>query len=191
MKKATSAQDVRLPVEVVELECFRNKDGSPVRVLCEPIERLLVVAIVRSLPGERVKAMREAAADPASDDPDVLLERVKVFEDYGPRLIELGSALEDGDGGQVRPAFWFGGERPPLWPETAPWPHPQSIPGRLLQFEDKALLVASVMRQSGYLGGAGAGGATFHAGVGGRRKRGLGAAPAGPSGGPVGLGDAP
>jgi hypothetical protein len=162
MEKATTASEVKLPIEIVTLTHLRSNDGKPVQVICEPIERLAVAAIVRSLPGERVQAMRNAAAEPEKADPEVLLERIKTFEQYGPRLIELGAALDDGAGGRIRPAFYFGSSRPVLWPENEPWPHPQSVPGRLLQFEDKQLLVGSIMRQSGYLEEEAAeGGATF------------------------------
>lgn len=178
--KATDVRQVRLPVEIVELAHLRTQDDQPVCVECEGIDEIVITGITKTLPGDSVerlrkrKEQRQEANEPPPPDPAVLHERAKVFEDYGPALIEAGTLLRMGDE-EVRPAFYFDPKKPH---------HPQSIAGRLLRLEDKMKLVRAVMRQSGYGGlvdeGGDAGqGATFHAGVGRGGAGGVGAVPGG------------
>ena len=181
----TSALDVCLPVEVVELKILKNRDGTPVRVLCEGVDEAVVLGILKSLPGDRVQAARQrveakrAAEEakrrgeaPAADPPltsEAIHERAAIFDEYGPQLIERGTALLDGNGGEVRPAFWFDPAKPR---------HPLSIAGRLLRFEDRVLLATTISRLSGYTAdeeeGAGDG-AGFPPGDGDRGNDGVGA----------------
>jgi hypothetical protein len=175
--KATDVRQVRLPVEIVELAYLRTRDDQPVRVECEGIDEIVITGITKTLPGdsvERLKKRKQQAKEPPPQDPAVLHGRAKVFDDYGPALIEAGTVLRMGDE-EVRPAFYFDPAKPR---------HPNSIPGRLLRLEDKMKLVRAVMRQSGYGGlmdeGGDAGqGATFHAGVGSGGVGGVGTVPGG------------
>jgi len=171
--RATDVGAVRLPVEVVELLHLKTRDGQPVRVECEAIDELVVTQLLETLPGdtvERIRMREQQKARGNAAEPATLLSRAKVFERYAPALIETGTLLRDADGKEVRPAFWFDPDRPR---------HPLSIPGRLLRFEDKVLLVETVTRLSGYGGGAAAQGATFHAGEQEGRPGGVGAVPPG------------
>ena len=50
-KEVSQVDDVALPVELVELERLRNKDGSPVVVQCESVDELRMLKVVRAWPG--------------------------------------------------------------------------------------------------------------------------------------------
>jgi hypothetical protein len=177
--KATDVRQVRLPIETVELAHLRTLDDQPVSVECEGVDEIVITGILKTLPGDRVELLRQRkeqakqADEQPPQDAAVLHERAKIFDDYGPALIEAGTLLRMGEE-EVRPAFYFDPAKPR---------HPNSIPGRLLRLEDKMKLVSTVMRLSGYGGfveGGDAGeGATFHAGVDRGGAGGLGAVPGG------------
>lgn len=167
--KATSAADVQVPemTRIVELTHLKTRDGKPVRVRCEKVEE--AAEILQRLPGDtleraraRVDRRRAAAAgQPASAPTETeVRDGARFLKEIAPRLIELGTVLDDGQGGEVRPAFWFD----PATPR-----HALSLPGRALRIDDKALITTTVIALSGFGkeddadAGAGAG---FHAGDG-------------------------
>jgi len=145
----TRATDVAVPVVVVELLHMRTTSGEPVRVLCGGADELVLHKAV-GLPGGRPPTLEDDAG-PRDAEADVEhLKRVAV------PLLEAGTAFSDGNGGEVRPAFyWDPAKRVP-----------GSIPGRLLRVEDLERLVTGVLRAGGYVetpGGESAAGA-FHGG---------------------------
>lgn len=153
--KPSLVTDIDLPVKIVELEKLLTKDGGPVRVQCESIPELKLSEILKGLPGDSPPPVKK---DDAPQDPEQIL---RALDRFGPQLIEAGTSLTGPAGTEIRPAFWF------------TTPRPGSIPGRLLHEGDKALLVTTIMRMGGYLGGAA--GASFHGGQRGGTDGGLGA----------------
>lgn len=177
----TLVDDVELPVVVVELKHLKDRLRQPVRVLCERVDELTLLEVL-GLPGERAPEVAEGDAAAATADP---LENARALERVAPRLIEAGTALdcrdpESGAVTRVRPAFYFDEARPH---------HPRSLPGRYLRAADKEALVRGVMLAGNYLGGDAEAG-SFPGGERGGDGDGVGAAPAGPVGGPdrVGIG---
>jgi hypothetical protein len=176
--KATSAADVQVPEtsRIVELTHLKTRDGKPVRVRCEKIDE--AAEILQRLPGDTVErararvARRKATAagqpEPAPSEAEVR-DGSRFLKEIAPRLIELGTVLDDGEGGEVRPAFWFD----PATPR-----HPLSLPCSVLRIDEKALLTTTVIALSGFGkeddadAGAGAG---FHAGDGDGREGRVGA----------------
>ena len=142
----TRAADVVLPVEVVTLVHLKSRNGEPVRVRCEAVDEVVITTLLDALPGGRPPTL--ASGD---DSPEATRENLRLFNQHGPPLIEVATVLDDGNGGEVRPAFWFDPNKPR---------HAQSLPGRILRLEDRVLLAQSILRLSGYLGGAA--GADFH-----------------------------
>ena len=157
--RPTAAGDVDVPPEniLVTLSELKTRSGEPVRVLCVPVDQEDCTRILELLPGERIKG---AKPDPAAER----LRNARILKECGRPLIELGTALTDGAGELVKPAFYFG-------PTT---PHPLAIPGRALTMAEASDLMETILKVSGFLGGA-AEAARFHARDGARGNGGLGA----------------
>ena len=141
---ATRAADVALPVEVVELKHLRTLDGGPVRVLCGGCDELVIQAVVKVLPGAFPKGL-ESDEDDAGTGVDLShAERLKAI---AVPLLEAGTAFSDGNGGEVRPAFYWNPEKRVAG----------SINGRMLRIEDLDRLVVAVLRAGRYVAAPGGG----------------------------------
>jgi hypothetical protein len=128
--------DILIPIEIVELEYIRTKDGKPARIQCESVDELSIARTVEALPGLGPKLSEEQKAALANSS----LER---YEAKAPALIEAGTALLGPDGQLIRPAFWFTAD-----------PKNGAIPGRFLRQMDRLRLVKAILRCGCYLGGA-------------------------------------
>jgi hypothetical protein len=135
----TQVDDIVMPVEMVELQHLKTRAGNPVRVRVEAVHELVIARILGALPGSRDKAPDETGEGPTLPDAEEM-------NSYSEPLIEAASSLVDYDGSEVRPAFYFN--------ENSPNRHPRSVPGRMLRLEDRTLLVTTILRLSGYSGGA-------------------------------------
>jgi hypothetical protein len=187
-KQPTAASRIRLPISYVTLQNLKTEDGEPVTVQCRNISALLTAERAGSLPGGRPRTAADVDAEDvaahveaAAADPELAQKLARVIGS-APRAIEAGTALVDDDGSLIRPAF--------AWP-GCPNRHPKSIDGDLLTDADIMILLADIYALSGWIkpGEDGAGGAGFHAGERDGGAHGLGAAPAGASDGPDGVGN--
>ena len=167
--RITRAGDVALPRRIVELVRLKTVAGEPVRVGCEAVDPVLI-AWISGLPGQHPPPPEgsEASGDLAEADPEA--EGRKHFERVAPRLIEAGTYLLSETGEELRPAFYFGTEKP----------HPLAIPGRYLFLEDRALICEAIFELGGHAGGTAAekkfsGVPADQRGARGRRRRSCGA----------------
>ena len=124
--------------ELVALTDAKTADGEPLVVRCEKVRPRDSLHIVKQLPGDAVQ-MGPKAAEPM--DFDQLEPMLPICE----QLIERGTALADPNGGFVRPAFWFDASRPR---------HELSLDGSLLSFADVIALGTTILKISGFSGGA-------------------------------------
>lgn len=140
--EVTRADEVAVPLEVVELAHLRTKNGDPVRVLCGGADELVLQRVMRALPGSHPPALEDDAG--TGEEAETQVEHLKLV---APALLEAGTAFSDGAGGEVRPAFWWDPAKRV----------PGSVPGRLLRIEDLSALVTAVLRASGYVAAPGGG----------------------------------
>lgn len=131
----TAAGAIALPVEMVELQHLKTKDGSPVVVRVERIDELRSALIMQRLPGGIPQV---GPADGGEGDTQAGIQRALHFSPF----VEA-CALLTGEDGRLVQAFYFGDEPP----------HPLCIPGRLLRVQDFVLLLTAALRQNGYLWG--------------------------------------
>lgn len=131
--KPTVASEIALPVRLVELKHLKTQSDAPVRVRCEAVDEV-VLADLFGLPG-LVDAQKIAEKDE---------RHVRYLIEAGPALIHAATALSASDGSEIRPAF------------HADEAHavPGSVPWRMLRFEDKAIVVETILSCSGYGGAA-------------------------------------
>lgn len=129
--------------ELVRLEAT-DAAGLPIVVRCEVIRAEHAVGITQRLPGDVVKL---GAGDSPNDLPN---DRLPLMLELAQRLVQHGTALAAPDGGFVRPAFWFTEESPR---------HEMSLDGRELTVNDIVLMGNTILKLSGY--GGGAAGRTF------------------------------
>ena len=172
--KVTVVTDIQLPIESVELEFLKTKDGEKVRVQCERVSELVMMELLMALPGGRPTAIQFSPERSPEED----LDSVRRLNLYAGPVIEAGTSLIDEQGNEIRPAFFFDAARPH---------HALSIPGRLLRETEKTALVEAVLRLSGYLGGPAAG--TFPDGERGGADGGVGTTSAIEVGGENGVGE--
>lgn len=153
-QQPTRAEDVLLPVEVVELKHLVTRSGEPVRVLCGGVDEVVIQAVMRVLPGAHPPAFDDGEQGAGAGESEAYAESLKRI---AVPLLEAGTAFSDGNGGEVRPAFyWDPAKRVP-----------GSIPGRLLRLEDIDRLVTATLRAGGYVAPAAGGGpedGSFHGG---------------------------
>lgn len=135
----TNAHEIDLPIEVVELKHLKTKSGEPVRVLCGGVDELVLQRITKTLPGAHVPKMLDG--DLPSQTDEQVINMVEGIKAIAPLLLESGTAFSDGNGGEVRPAFY--------WDATKAVSG--SINGRLLRIEDLNELVTAILRAGGYL----------------------------------------
>ena len=146
-QRPTLATDIEAAPEsiLVTLSDLKTRDGAAVRVLCLPLSKVECTRILEALPGERPKGQKP---DPAAQR----LYNADVLDRCGGPLVEAGTALLVVAGELVRPAFYCG--------PTAP--HPNALPWRTLTMADASELMETILKLSGFLGGA-AEAARFHA----------------------------
>lgn len=168
--KVTSAADIQLPEELVELVVLKKRDGSPVVVKCERIDELTMFKLLKGLPG---LSIQEGIPVEKSDE-----EKVEEVYKVCAMLVEHGTALVNDAGEEVRPAFWSSA------------PIPGSVPYKLLSVKDAALIYNSIMRLSGYAEGV-VDEASFPGGDGRGDGGGVGAVAAVEGDGQDAVGDAP
>lgn len=153
MDPTSDPDEVKYPVELVELMDLKTKSGEPFRVYAERVPEEVLVNIMRMLPGDS-----PAALPTPEDAPEVAAERkesaVRKWLGWAPHLLPQGTFLVFADGREVRPAFYF---------EGASVTH--SIPGRYLSARDRSLLMNAILRLSGWSKEAAAP-ASFHGGDG-------------------------
>jgi len=138
--KVTVVTEISKRSEVVELADWRTNAGGPVGVLCSEVEAEALAALTKALPGERP----ELGIPENADQQTIELHTRRILE-LAPDLIELGTSLLAADGSAVEPAFHFGGSRDR---------HAVSLDGTKLSEVDLMKLAVTVLRCSGYLGGA-------------------------------------
>lgn len=146
-EKPTAVGAIALPVEYVKLKHMKQINGEPVVVGCGSVDEVKVVEVMGILPGAHPKpSVLDEQPEPSasSDDPKSMLSEFEHIRRIGPGLIEAGTWFDDGKGGHVRPAFYWG-DKPR---------HPLSIDGHLLRTEELVELTTAIMRVSGYLEGA-------------------------------------
>lgn len=133
----TGAGEIELPVEDVVLtgKALRRKGGAPLVVRCEFIEEDVLLRAVESTPGH--------APTMGVPEKKSLIDTTRGLLKYAPGLITAGCVLVDENGVEQRPAFHFGAD-----------PHDGSLPGRFLSTPEKLVLLMTILRLSGYVGGA-------------------------------------
>lgn len=131
--KPTAIADIALPFEVVELKHWKTKDGGPVFVQCDRLDRLKIAQITNRLPG-----LFETLGQPTSDTS----EKLEQFRPLGAALIEAGAFFVDAFGRPQRPSFW----------NTTPVDG--AVPISLLDTEDFVMLANTLLKLRGYVGGA-------------------------------------
>jgi len=141
--KATVVSDVVLPVEIVALKHLKTKAGTPVMVRCENRDHMKFYDATKSLPG--LKPRDAMAEDPVIGDPALAEQLARESLAFCEPLIELCTVLYDEHGNEVSPAFWFDPAKPR---------HSLSLPGRVLNEEDKLAMLNAILRVGGYVGGA-------------------------------------
>lgn len=122
--------------ELVQLEAC-DADGEQIVVLCEALRAVDAVKEVQRFPGAIVNGEKPDEASAMAQAGTM----VELFQ----RLIAKGTALARPGGGYVRPAFWFdeAAERDEL-----------SLDGRCLPVMDITEMGTTILRLSGYAGGA-------------------------------------
>jgi len=140
----TLASTVRIPIEMVQLEHLKTDSGDPVAVRCEAINEISVLRALRALPGASPPSAGAIDESDLDDEARLLwkAERTALLMERGTALIEAGAFLEGPDG---RPVQAFYAKDPP--------PHPFAIPIRMLRSDDILLLVDTIARLSGFIGG--------------------------------------
>jgi hypothetical protein len=133
----TGAGEVALPVEDVELsgKVLRSASGGPLVVRCEFVNEELILALTEASPGH--------APEVGIVEKKSTVETAKALMKYAPGILEAGCSLIGPDGSEQRPAFHFGAA-----------PKNGSLPGRFLTMAEKLRLFLTILRLSGYIGGA-------------------------------------
>jgi hypothetical protein len=138
--KVTVVTEVSKRSEIVALADWRTNTGEAVNVLCTEADPEECARLLKVLPGERPQL-----GIPEGADQQTIESHTRRILELAPDMIELGTSLAAADGSDVRPAFYFGGARDP---------HALSLDGAKLSETDLMRLAVSVLRCSGYLGGA-------------------------------------
>ena len=139
--RATLATDIEVPCEVVTLKHLRSRDGAPVRVKVYPVSPLMAGRAGLALPGATTPPGEMDEAAMKVEEQAAKEANLRLMLDMAAPIVEDCTAFARADGGEVRPAFYFG---------LSDITNRESLPGRVLHAEDLATLVATALRLAGY-----------------------------------------